>query len=294
MTPTTGTKNREHQAYRPDFSIQCCTGNVHRFLPNYVGRMWMSDGHGGLAAVLYGPSTLNSKAGPQDEPVTIEQKTDYPFDGTVELKMTLQKPVQFPLYLRIPGWAQGATASVNGQPTPSQPMPGAFLKIDRTFASGDIVKLVFPMNVRLETPVANGMSLTRGPLLYALKMKVDATVSSKQMKNTRIHDPSFPSWDLKPASPWNYSLALAGPQDLEKVKVEAKPVTDFPWTPESSPVVLTVLARKVPSWVLTPQGTNPPLPAAPFELAADTEQVQLIPYGATQLRLSVFPSANHP
>ncbi|MBV9063544.1 MAG: glycoside hydrolase family 127 protein, partial [Alphaproteobacteria bacterium] len=73
--------NKGWMAYRPNpgHDVACCAGNVHRFLPNYVIRMWMLDGRGGLAAVLYGASTVHARVGATGQPVEIVQTTDYPF-----------------------------------------------------------------------------------------------------------------------------------------------------------------------------------------------------------------------
>jgi hypothetical protein len=277
-----GPRHADRQSYRPGFAVECCSGNVHRFLPNYTSRMWLDDGKGGIAAALYGPSTLRAHAGAAGVPVTIRETTDYPFDGVVKLRVETDTPVKFPLYVRIPGWAQGARVAVNGNPA-GKPAPGTFLKLDRTFVSGDTVELDFPMTVRMETPVAGGVSLLRGPLVYSLKIKENRT----RLDGITRTAPGYPAWDLTAASPWNYAIS---PADLEKVAVEARPVGDFPWTPETSPVVLTVPARRLPSWTLTPEGRNPPLPKPPLQVSDETERVQLIPDGATRLRLSVFPS----
>lgn len=286
--PTTGNPNRDLQSYRPDFNPECCTGNSQRMIPNYAVRTWMSDGKGGLAAALYAPSTVHTKVGAHETDITVTEKTDYPFDGVIELKITADNPVKFPLYVRIPGWAEGAKVSINGKPVDDRPVAGTFLKIEREFASGDVVKLDLPMLVRMEKPVPSGVSLVRGPLVYSLRIKEAKAKVSK----TLAMDPDFPGWDVTPASPWNYALALKGPQDISKIKVESKPVTDFPWTPSSVPVVLTVPAKKIPAWGLTPAGKNPPLPALPVQLAPETEQVELIPDGATMLRVLVFPDAS--
>lgn len=280
-----GPSNADRQAYRPGSNVQCCTGNVQRLIPNYAARLWMSDNHGGIAATLYAPSILKTRVGAEGVPITIEEKTDYPFNGAIDLQITAEKPVKFPLYVRIPAWAADATVAVNGQPAAGKPVPGTFLKLERTFASGDSVKLDFPMKVRMETPVADGVTVVRGPLVYSLKIKEDR----KPLQGLPQTGLNFPAWDIAAASPWNYTLDLKGPEDIDKIKVETKPVAGFPWTADNTPVVLTIPARQVEGWTITEDGKNPALPVPPLKIAAKTEQVQLIPDGATQLRVTVFP-----
>ena len=65
---------------------------------------------------------------PNNVPVTINEKTDYPFDGAINLTVTTAQPVHFPLYVRIPGWADEATVSVNGKPVTDKLTPGNVLQ----------------------------------------------------------------------------------------------------------------------------------------------------------------------
>lgn len=287
--PNTGIKNRNLQAYRPDFRPECCTGNVQRMLPTYIGRMWLSDGNGGVAAVLYGPSSVQTTVGTAHEKVSIKQTTDYPFSGESVFTVSAGKPVEFPFHFRIPKWAEGATVTVNGKVAEGTVQAGTFFTLQRTFADGDMIKLFLPMKVRMETPVPASQSLSRGPLLFSVKIKEE----KRRVDDARGKDPDFPAWDYRPASSWNYGLALSGPEELSKVRIEARPVKDYPWTADSSPVVLTAPARQIPAWVLTEKGENPELPTAPFEVSAKTEEIQLVPQGATQLHLTVFPAITH-
>lgn len=283
-----GIPNRSLQAYRTDHKPECCTGNVQRMFPNFVGRMWMSDGAGGLAAVLYGPGSVTTRVGEKNTPVTIKQSTDYPFDGGVTLTVSADKPVKFPLYLRIPGWSNGATVQVNGKGIAEKLQPGTFLKLERTFAKGDRITLNFPMALRKEEPVDGAVTLLRGPLVYSLKIGEKMT----QVEDTP--DPAhFPAWDVTATTPWNYGLVLKTEKDLEDIKVEIKPISGFPWTPETTPVVLTAKARRIPSWnIIEPKGETPELPLPETFVDKKIERVEFIPYGATLLHLAVLPEVS--
>lgn len=285
-----GESHRPLQAYRPDHSPACCTGNAQRMFPTFFGRMWMTDGAGGLAAVFYGPCAVTARAGAEGVPVTIEQETDYPFEGTVNLKIIAEKSVKFPLYLRIPGWAEGATVEMNGKSIPEAVHPGTFLKLERTFTSGSVVQLKFPMKVRKEEPVEEGVALVRGPLVYSLLIVENEAKAGRTMAG----NPDFPSWDVTPGSSWNYGLVLKTADDVNAVQVNVRPLSGFPWTPENTPVVLTAKARKIPGWdLIEPYGETPELPERSLIAAEEkTETVELIPYGATLLRLSVFPEVS--
>jgi hypothetical protein len=136
------------------------------------------------------------------------------------------------------------------------------------------------MEVKQETPVAGGVSLTRGPLLFSLNIKEDKTPITTEAKTSA----AFPAWDIKPGSAWNYSLAdHFNPKD---VKVITRPLKGFPWLPENSPLTLVVSGRAIPAW--QDSVTTPPLPKPGFQ-TQKTQKIQLIPDGATRIRVSVFP-----
>ena len=49
--------------------------------------------------------------------MTLRQETsNYPWSGTIRIAVDPEAPAEFTLKLRIPGWAQGATLTVNGEP----------------------------------------------------------------------------------------------------------------------------------------------------------------------------------
>jgi DUF1680 family protein len=87
--------------------------------------MWMATEDDGLAATLYGPSKLSVLAGPK-VPVRVTTKTDYPFDESIRMKIDPEKAVQFPLYVRIPGWCMQAEIRMNGALVPSRPKDKSF------------------------------------------------------------------------------------------------------------------------------------------------------------------------
>jgi hypothetical protein len=106
--------------------------------------------------------------------IAIAQDTDYPWGGDVVLRVTPAEEAEFTLYLRVPEWATGASASVNGVPVDGD-VVGGYLPIRRTWAKDDEVSL--SLNMKPEWLAANPMieadagrlALRRGPLVYAIE-----------------------------------------------------------------------------------------------------------------------------
>ena len=54
-------RGADWMSYAPKEFLCCCAGNVHRFMPNYVARTWMTDDKNGVFATLYGPSVFKTQ-----------------------------------------------------------------------------------------------------------------------------------------------------------------------------------------------------------------------------------------
>ena len=96
---------------------RCCQHNVAFGWPYFGEHLWLATSDNGLAAALYAPCEVKAKVGDSSE-VRIVEDTRYPFGDSIELTVRTKQAARFPLYLRIPGWAEKAVLSVNGQVQP--------------------------------------------------------------------------------------------------------------------------------------------------------------------------------
>ena len=316
-------------AYRPGHPVQCCTGNIQRAMPNFVERMWMrgqGDQGNVIITALFGPGQLETRVA--GTPLTIQEDTRYPFEETVRFTLLPEHPVRFTFTVRIPGWCRKPVITINGQPLDETLTPGSFHRIEREWHSGDQLVLTLPFELALKRWPKGGVSLEFGPLTLSLPVAAPLEIETvddwgQTPKEFRLSGPQqtlpgFPSYRLVPAIPWAYALAVDEVSLARLAKVTWNETHGYPLDLDSPALSVHVPARLVKGWTLVktdqviralPSFTDgkfsmierpvdgnftltPPLPdpeSLPERLSDELEWIDLVPYGNTLLRLTVFP-----
>jgi uncharacterized protein len=165
--PSTGEKIRN-----PWYDTTCCPPNLERTFASLPGYFY-STSNDGIYLHLYNNSELNWHL-ENGVGLKVTQKTNYPWDGVMEVAVTPAQPSEFTFYLRIPGWADRAQVAVNGK-TITGVKPGTYLPIQRQWSPGDVIRLEIEMPVQVlqanpqVTDDAGRVAVQRGPLVYCLE-----------------------------------------------------------------------------------------------------------------------------
>jgi hypothetical protein len=266
----------------------CCTANLHQGWPKFVQHLWYATPDDGLAALVYGPCEVTARVGDGAE-VRLVEETDYPFEETVRIRVRGPDGVRFPLHLHVPSWAEGASLAVAGATQPTPPA-GSVARIERAWRDGDVVELRLPMTVRASRWHENSAALSMGPMLLAL---------GRTERWTTVPDRKagpFEAFEIRTGDAWNYGVRQS---DLETAgdafEVVRRPVLAQPWAVAGAPgpaggppVEVRGVGRRVPEWSLYGVDAGP-LPWSPIRNEGPDEEITLVPYGSTKIRLSELP-----
>lgn len=175
----------QHQR-QPWFGCACCPSNIARFIPSLPGYVYaVKDNNVYVNLFMSNTSTLDVKG----KKVTIEQSTEYPWNGDIAIKVNSSKAGQWAMKVRIPGWVRNEVVpsnlyeftdnvrpqyniTVNGNAVDGKLTDDGYFTIDRKWKKGDVVRVHFDMDPR--TVRANNnveadrgyVAIERGPIVY--------------------------------------------------------------------------------------------------------------------------------
>ena len=175
----------QHQR-QPWFGCACCPSNIARFIPSLPGYVYaVKDNNVYVNLFMSNTSTLDVKG----KKVTIEQSTEYPWNGDIAIKVNGSKAGQWAMKVRIPGWVRNEVVpsnlyeftdnvrpqyniTVNGNAVDGKLTEDGYFTIDRKWKKGDVVRVHFDMDPR--TVRANNnveadrgyVAIERGPIVY--------------------------------------------------------------------------------------------------------------------------------
>jgi len=160
----------------PDDTFACCNGTGIESFAKLADSLYFHD-DGGLWVNLFHASELTWP----EKGVRLRQETRFPEEDRTRLTVEVDKPLEFALRVRIPGWTgQGASVTVNGEPVPQALLPASYAEIRRTWRRGDRVEVRLPMGLRLDRMPddANLAAIAYGPVVLAGELGTDGMTDS--------------------------------------------------------------------------------------------------------------------
>lgn len=224
--------------------------------PRFASHQWLLSRDDGLYAASYAPCQVRYRLA--GAAVRLNVESGYPVNGSIRITVNLDHSAAFPLHLRIPAWASGASAAIVGEIITAQ--AGTILTINREWHDGDELLLTLPMTAERSVCYHQAVCVKRGPLAFAYAPAFDALDDENHATALQARAP--------------FGVALCENAELETNLTE-------------NGIELHTKGRAQQNWGMRSESCEQP-PIAP-ETDGAVINVTLVPYAKAQIRLSVFP-----
>jgi DUF1680 family protein len=157
--------------------ISCCSSSIPRgiaMIPEFASGTL--NGKPALLEYIPGTHALHYGAGDNRRSVTLHVRGDYPQAGDLIIEVEPEEPARFPLVLRVPVWAEGFEATIEGKVyKPS--LGNRLIEIEREWAPGDSVQVKIPLAIRIVPDgdkTTESVAFVRGPQVLATEATIEA------------------------------------------------------------------------------------------------------------------------
>ena len=256
------TNNAEAHLFGLEPHYGCCTANFNQGWPKLALSAFLHRSDRVISALPL-PCRL------EDETVSVELETNYPFETALHYRVEAKKDVTFEI--RIPGDAENV--QINGKSA----KPEFFLKA----GTRQEITVTFSLKPRFEK-YPYGLHYVRwGSLVFALPVEAEPVIHEYEQKGVVRKFP-YCDYELIPRSDWNYGFAE------ERLTVEQGSMGQIPFSREA-PVVVKAKLQKIP-WGLEDgyETVCAKVPESRVPISG-VEEKELIPYGCAKLRMTVMP-----
>ena len=244
----------------------CCTANFNQGWPKLALSAFMYNDDA-VINVLPVPAELKT------DDIFVSLETNYPFENS--LKYIVKAEKDFKLEVRLPSDAYNVT--VNGQYAPENR-----LTFDVKGGEAQVFTVSFELAPHFEE-YPYGMSYVKyGSLVFALPIVAEKKMYEYEKDGVERKFP-YCDYELLPKSDWNYAFSAPS------LSAETLEVSHIPFSESEPPIVIKAKMQKI-DWGLEdgyeavcakiPQSTSP---------VSDEEELSLIPYGCTKLRMTILP-----
>lgn len=260
------TNGSEAHLYGLEPIFGCCTANFNQGWPKFALSAFMYNDER-IVNVVPVPCSLKT------EDVSISLETNYPFENV--LKYTIEAEKDFIFEIRLPKDAENII--LNGK---SEIQNHLSFNIDK----GDKREILisFDLTPHFEQYPYDLTYVKCGSLVFALPIEAEKTMYEYEKDGVERKFP-YCDYELMPKSDWNYGFSDTA------LKVETKAISNIPFSESMPPVVIKAKMQKI-DWGLEdgyetvcakiPQSRTP---------VSDVEEIKLIPYGCTKLRMTILP-----